>query len=76
MGIAGGQHAGCCGGGFREGGAAIEDGDAGSAFVEFEGEREADDASSGDADIGALHKISLDGRGRGYSLGVQVCVSR
>ena len=38
MGIAGGQHAGCCGGGFREGGAAIEDGDAGTAMVELEGE--------------------------------------
>jgi hypothetical protein len=53
--IASGEHAGSGGGGFGEGGAAIENGDAGSAVVEFEGEGEADDAGSGDADVGALH---------------------
>jgi hypothetical protein len=62
VGIAGGEHAGCSGGGFGEWGAAVEDDDAGSPMVEFEGEGEADDAGSGDADVGALHKISLDGR--------------
>lgn len=75
-GIACGEHSGGGGGGFGQWGGPFEYGDAETAMVEFEGEREADDAGSGDADIGALHKISLDGRGRGYSLGVQVCVSR
>jgi hypothetical protein len=40
--------------------------------VEFEGEGEADDASSGDAEVRVMHGISLVGRGRGYSLDVSV----
>lgn len=55
VGIAGGEHAGGGGGCLGEGSAAVEDGDAGSAVMEFEGEGEADDAGSGDADVGALH---------------------
>ena len=38
VGIAGGEHAGGGGGGLGEGSAAVEDSDAGSAVVEFEGE--------------------------------------
>ena len=55
VGIAGGEHASGGGGGLGERSGAIEDSDAGSAVVEFEGEGEADDAGSGDADVGALH---------------------
>ena len=53
--VARGQHPGGCGGGFGEGDRAIEDGNTGSAAVEFEGEGETDNAGSGDADIGVLH---------------------
>ena len=57
--VAGGEHSrgGCPG--FGERLPLIEDGDAESAMVEFEGEREADDAGSSDADVGTMHKISL-----------------
>ena len=43
-----------------------------AAVVEFEGEREADDAGSRDTQVGVMHGISLVGFGRGYSLGVSV----
>jgi hypothetical protein len=63
VGIVGCEHAGGGGGGFGEWGRAVEDGDAGAAVVEFEGEGEADDAGSGDAYVGLLHGTSLDGPG-------------
>ena len=72
VGIIGGEHSGGCGGCLGEGSALIEDGDPGSAMMEFEGEREADDAAAGDADIRTcgrgMHRTSLVGFGRGYSL--------
>jgi len=63
VGIVGGEHSGGGGGGFGEWGGAVEDRDAGSAMVEFEGEGESDDAGSGDAYVGVLHETSLDGGG-------------
>ena len=57
--IAGGEHSGSGGGGFGEWRRLFEDGDADAPVVEFEGEREADDAGSGNADIRMLHEISL-----------------
>src|SRR5216683_3146203 len=70
VGVAGGEHTGSGGGGLREGSTLIEDGYTGAAAVEFEGERKADDAGAGDADVRAVHKISLVGFCGGYSLGV------
>ncbi len=51
VGIFGGEHAGGCGGGLRKGGVAFEDRDAGTAGVELKGERQTDDAGSGDKDV-------------------------
>jgi hypothetical protein len=78
VGIAGGQHSGGCGGGFGERGGSIKYGDSDAAAVEFESQREADDAGPGDADVTirkarVMHGISLVGWRRGYSLGVPVC---
>jgi hypothetical protein len=61
VGIEGGEHAGGGGGGVGEGGVALEDGDPVAAGVEFESEREADDAGAGDEDVGGLV-------GRGHAL--------
>ena len=66
--VVGGEHAGGSGGGFGEWGSAVEHGDTGAAVMEFEGEREADDTGSGDADVGirrrwVVHEISLVGWG-------------
>jgi hypothetical protein len=74
VGVCGGEHAGGGGGGFGEWVVAIEHGDAEATVVELEGEREADDAGAGDADVGMVHEFSLVCFVRGYSLGVQVCV--
>jgi len=51
VGVVGGEHPGGGGGGVGERGVAFEDGDAGATGVEFEGEREADDAGPGDEDV-------------------------
>ena len=59
VGVAGGEHSGGGGGGFGEGLSLLEDGHAEAAMVEFEGEREADDACACDADIGVMHTSSL-----------------
>lgn len=61
VGVGGGKHAGGGGRGFDEWPAPFEHGDARSAAMQFEGEREADDACPGDADIWAVHETSLDG---------------
>jgi hypothetical protein len=39
-------------------------------MVKLKGEGEADDSGAGDADVCLMHKISLVGLKRGYSLGV------
>jgi hypothetical protein len=61
FGIVRGEHA--CGGrrSLSERNARLEDGDACSAAMEFEGEREANDAGPGNTDVGLLHKKILDG---------------
>jgi len=54
-----------------EAGAAVEEGDACAAAGEFEREREADDSSTGDTDVGVLHVSSLEelpGTGRAVAL--------
>jgi len=48
VGVFGGEHSGGGSGGVGEGGVSFEDGDVGTAGVEFEGERQTDDACSGD----------------------------
>jgi hypothetical protein len=50
-----GQHTCGCGGGLRERDAGFEDGNACPAAMEFEGEREADDAGTGNTDVRVLH---------------------
>ena len=55
-----GEHACCGGGGLGEGEAGFEDGNVGSAVMEFEGEGEADDPGAGDTDVRVLHKKILD----------------
>ncbi len=60
FGIVRGEHAGGGGRGLGEGDAGLKDRNAGSAAMEFEGEREADDAGAGDADVRVLHKKILD----------------
>jgi hypothetical protein len=60
VGVIGGQHSGCGGGGLRERGGSIEYGDRHAAVVEFKGEGEADDAGSSDADIRVVHGLSLE----------------
>jgi hypothetical protein len=60
FGIVRGEHAGGSGGSLGEGDAGLKDSDAHSAAIEFEGEREADDAGAGDADVRVLHKKILD----------------
>ena len=76
VGIVCGEHTGRGGRGFGEWSGALEDSDAEAAMVEFEGEREADDAGPGDANVGirggVMHGISLVGLRKGYSLGVLV----
>ena len=76
VGIAGGQHSGSGGRGFAERGGSFEHGNAHAVAVEFESEREADDAGPGDANVGirrgVMHGISLVGLRKGYSLGVLV----
>ena len=60
FGIVRGEHA---GGGARrlgEGDVGLKNSNARSAAMEFEGEREADDAGAGDADVRVLHKKILD----------------
>ena len=59
--VVGGEHACSCGGGLRKRRALVEYGDACATAMEFEGKREADDAGSGDADVGAVHRTSLVG---------------
>ena len=76
VGIAGGQHSGGGGGGFAEGDGLIQHADTGAALMKFEGEGEANDAGSSDADVGLVHGISLVRSWRGYSLGVPVCSRR
>src|ERR1700737_1013935 len=44
--------------------------------MKFEGEGEANDAGSSDADVGVVHGISLVRSRRGYSLGAPVCSQR
>jgi hypothetical protein len=60
VGVVGGQHSSCGGGGLRERGGPIEHGDSDAAMVEFKGKGEADDAGSSNADIGAVHGLSLE----------------
>lgn len=60
FGIVRGEHAGGGGGGLSEGDAGLKDSNAHSAAMEFEGEREADDAGASDADVRVLHKKILD----------------
>jgi hypothetical protein len=72
----GGQHTGSRSGGLGERSAPVKYDDAITAAVELKGEREADDAGSSDAHVGAIHGISLVGLGRGYSLGVSVLRGR
>lgn len=61
------EHSGGGGGGLVEGNTLIENDDGGSTTVKFEGEGEADDAGAGDAEVGMVHKRSLDGLKSGYS---------
>ncbi len=61
FGVVCGEHAGGCGGGLGKRLAAVEDCDAHSAPVKFEGKRQTDDAGSRDTDVGVRHRISLDG---------------
>lgn len=61
-----GEHSRGGGGGLREGSGAVEYGDADATVVEFEGERETDDACASDADVEirrcrVVHRISLVG---------------
>jgi hypothetical protein len=75
--IAGGQHSGCGGRGFRERRGLVEHGDRHAAVVEFKGEGEADDAGTGDTDVGigkgrVVHGISLVRLRRGYSFVYEV----
>lgn len=62
LGVTCGEHARGGSGGFGERLALLQYCDARSSAVQFEGEGEADDACSGDADVGTIHKTSLDGR--------------
>ena len=48
---------------FSERSALIKHGDTVAAVVEFKSEREADDSSSSDAQVGVMHGISLVGFG-------------
>ena len=61
--VGGSKHAGGGSGGFCEWGCAVEHDDMDAAMMKFEGKREADDAGSGDADVGVVHGISLVGLG-------------
>jgi hypothetical protein len=72
VGIVDSQHARGRRGGFGEWLALVKHGDAVAAVVEFKGEGEADDAGSGDAEVGMMHGISLVRLVRGYSFGVSV----
>jgi hypothetical protein len=79
--IAGGEHSGGGGGGFGERDGLIQHADADAALMKFEGEGEADDPGSSNADITirkarVAHGISLVRWPRGYSLGVEVCRRR
>lgn len=51
--VAGGQHAGGSEGGLSEGWASVQDCDTRTTGVQFQGERKADQAGSGDEDVGA-----------------------
>ena len=62
--VGGGEHAGGGIGGLGERRSLFEDGDASAAMMQLKGKRETDDASSGDADIGVLHEMSLVGFGK------------
>jgi hypothetical protein len=77
VGVVCGEHTGGGEGGLGEWGTPVEDSYAGSAMVQFKGEGEADDAGTSDTDIwrgvGAMHKISLVGLRRRYSLVVSRC---
>ena len=78
MGIGGGEHSGSGDGGFGERRGLVQHGNSHAPVMEFEGEREAHDAGTGDADVmirkdRVVHGISLVRLRRGYSLGVPVC---
>lgn len=72
FGIAGGEHSGSGCGGLGEGLSSVQNGDAQAAAVEFESEREADDAASSDADVGTMHKTSLVRSRKSMVRGVEV----
>ena len=59
VGVCGCEHSGGGGRGFGERGTSVEDGDTEAAAMEFEGEREADNAGASDTDVGVLHRFSL-----------------
>jgi hypothetical protein len=61
VGVVGGKHTGGSSGGLCEWRALIEHGDGCAAAVKLEGKGEADDAGSGNADVGAVHRTSLVG---------------
>jgi len=70
--VFGGQHS--CGSCrcFRERGGTVEYGDSEALSIEFKSKREADNAGSGDADVGVVHCNSLVGAQTSYSLGISV----
>jgi hypothetical protein len=57
--VTGCQHSGSGSGGLHEWSSLLEDGDAEPPVVEFQGEREADDAGPSDTEIRMLHETSL-----------------
>ncbi len=70
--IVGGKHSGGSGRGFRKRGGLVKHCDMDAAVMEFQGEGEADDAGSGDTDVGVVHGISLVRPRRGYSFVYEV----
>jgi hypothetical protein len=60
VGVVSGEHSGSGGGGLGEWSGTIEYDDGHASVVEFKGEGEADDAGSGDTDVGMAHGLSLE----------------